>query len=90
MLLLGERETVRAEESRGDRKSLRRELREQDRVSAKLAELHAVDSLLADASHIIERGWLQHGWFATSTRRARATPSRRTPVVPNARSTCGR
>lgn len=64
MLLLGERETVRTEESGQDRKRLRRELREQDRISAKLAELHAVDSLLADASHIIERGWLQHGWFS--------------------------
>src|SRR3954453_11384289 len=63
--MLSEREIVRAEGQTGrDRKSLRRELREQDRVSAKLAELHAIDELLADASHVIERGWLQHGWFA--------------------------
>jgi len=64
VLLLGERETIRVERhSRHQRRSLRRELRERDRASAKLAELHAIDSLLADASHVIERGWLQHGWF---------------------------
>jgi hypothetical protein len=64
VLLLGERETFIADgQTRRDRKSIRRELRDQDRVSAKLAELHAIDSLLADATHIIERGWLQHGWF---------------------------
>jgi len=62
--LIGERETYRTERlSRRDRTRLRRELRDRDRASAKLAELHAIDSLLADATHIIERGWLQHGWF---------------------------
>jgi hypothetical protein len=64
VLLLGERETIRANRpSRHERKGLRRELRDRDRIGAKLAELHAIDSLLADATHIIERGWLQHGWF---------------------------
>jgi hypothetical protein len=64
VLLLGERETTRVEgQSRQERRSLRHELRERDRVSAKLAELHAIDALLADASQVIERGWLQHGWF---------------------------
>lgn len=65
VLLLGECETFRNDrQNRHDRTRLRRELRDQDRVSAKLAELHAIDSLLADATHIIERGWLQHGWFS--------------------------
>jgi hypothetical protein len=64
VLLVGERDTVRADrQSRPERKSLRRELRERDRLGAKLAELHAIDSLLAGATHIIEQGWLQHGWF---------------------------
>jgi hypothetical protein len=64
VLLLSERETFRADrQTRRERKSLRRELRDRDRISAKLAELHAIDSLLADATHVIEQGWLQHGWF---------------------------
>jgi hypothetical protein len=39
-------------------------LRDQDRLSAKLAELHRIDGLLAQAAHFIEKGWMQHGWFA--------------------------
>jgi hypothetical protein len=49
---------------RRERKRMRRALREQDRLSAKLAELHSIDSLLAEATHFVERGWMQHGWFA--------------------------
>jgi len=50
--------------SRRDRKRLRRALRDQDRISAKLAELHRIDGLLAEAGQLIEKGWMQHGWFA--------------------------
>jgi hypothetical protein len=49
---------------RSDRKRLRRALRDQDRRSAKLAELHRIDALLAEATHLVEKGWMQHGWFA--------------------------
>jgi hypothetical protein len=51
-------------QSRREAKRLRRALREQDRLGAKLAELHLIDALLADATRVVERGWLQHGWFA--------------------------
>lgn len=49
---------------RRERKRLQRALAAQDRRGAKLAELRCVDALLADATHLVERGWLQHGWFA--------------------------
>lgn len=49
---------------RREQRRLRRALRDQDRASAKLAELYRMDDLLAEATHLVERGWLQHGWFA--------------------------
>ena len=65
MLVVSERETVRAGgQTRRERRRVRRSLREQDRTSARLAELHAIDSLLGEATRVIEHGWLQHGWFA--------------------------
>jgi hypothetical protein len=33
-------------------------------LSAKLAELSCIDALLAEAAHVVEQGWMQHGWFA--------------------------
>lgn len=48
---------------RRDRRRLRRALREQDRRSAKLAELSRIDGLLAEATRCVEHGWMQHGWF---------------------------
>jgi hypothetical protein len=65
VLLLDERHVGRARHrDRHDRKRLRRVLRDQDRLSAKLAELHCIDALLADAALLVEKGWMQHGWFA--------------------------
>ncbi|MDH2412848.1 hypothetical protein [Nocardioides sp. CER19] len=49
--------------SRRERRRQRRALRERDRASAKLAELFRIDALLTDAAHVVERGWLQNGWF---------------------------
>jgi hypothetical protein len=49
---------------RREQRRLRRALRDQDRVSARLAELYRMDDLLAGATHMVEHGWLQHGWFA--------------------------
>ena len=64
-MLLDERHGGRASHrDRRDRKRLRRALRDQDRLGAKLAELHCIDALLADAAHLVEKGWMQHGWFA--------------------------
>lgn len=65
MLLLDERHTLpTGRQDRRERKRARRALRDQDRLSAKLAELACIDALLADAARVIERGWMQHGWFA--------------------------
>jgi hypothetical protein len=51
-------------QSRRERRRLRRALRAQDRLSARLAELHSIEALLGEAAHVVERGWMQHGWFA--------------------------
>ena len=65
MLLLREQKVVRTgPTSRRQRRRLRRELRDRDRRSVKLAELHHIDALLAQAVEVIDRGWMQHGWFA--------------------------
>jgi hypothetical protein len=65
VLALRERETPRTVRlRRRARKRKRRELRARDRRSARLAELHHIDALLADAGAVIDRGWIQHGWFA--------------------------
>ncbi len=65
MSLLDVREKVQpGRSSRRDRKRLRRELRAHDARSARLAELHHIDLLLAEAARVVERGWMQHGWFA--------------------------
>ena len=50
--------------SRRDERRRRRALREHDRLSSRLAELHRVDDLLTGATHMVEHGWLQHGWFS--------------------------
>lgn len=42
----------------------RRRLARLDRTSARLAELHCVRSVLADARSVVEAGWIQRGWFA--------------------------
>lgn len=42
----------------------RRGLARQDRLSARLAELHAVEDLLTEAAALVSAGWVQHGWFA--------------------------
>ena len=76
-------------QGRRDRKRLRRALRDQDRLSARLAELSCIDAVLADATRIVERGWMQHGWFAyvdaSGTRRivTGCTPRTRRALSPD-------
>jgi hypothetical protein len=53
-----------ASRSRRERRRLRRALRDRDRDSARLAELHRIDALLDEAARVVEHGWMQHGWFA--------------------------
>lgn len=52
---------------RRQRRAERRRLRRQDALSARLAELNAIGSLLAGATAIVERGWVQRAWFTVST-----------------------
>jgi hypothetical protein len=49
--------------TRRSRRRLRRALRDQDRISASLAELHAMDDVLAAARTLLAAGWMQNAWF---------------------------
>jgi hypothetical protein len=40
-----------------------------DRLAARRAELYFIHALLEDASTVVSRGWVQHGWFAVSDAR---------------------
>ena len=61
--------------------------RDHDRRMARLAELHTLRDLIAEAAGIVAAGWVRHGWFvyvdehgdrrvamAPSTRRAQGRP----------------
>jgi hypothetical protein len=50
-----------------DRKAERKRLARCDVVAARLAELHAIVTVLADAGEIVRHGWVQHGWFTVAT-----------------------
>jgi hypothetical protein len=52
---------------RRQRRAERRRLRQQDALSARLAELSAIGTLLEQAAVIVERGWVQRAWFTVST-----------------------
>jgi len=52
---------------RQERRAQRRRARRQDVLSARLAELHAISSLLDDAADVVRMGWVQGGWFAVRT-----------------------
>jgi hypothetical protein len=54
---------------RRDRRTTRRRLKQQDVLSARLAELHAIKALLERASEVVEGGWVQGAWFAVDTPR---------------------
>ncbi len=42
----------------------RRRLVQCDRLAARLAELHRIRALLADAEVLVSAGWVQHVWYA--------------------------
>jgi hypothetical protein len=46
------------------KRQLIRQLRQRDEISARLAELDRLASILSDAADLIRTGWLQHSWFA--------------------------
>lgn len=52
---------------RRQRRAARRQLRRQDSISARLAELHAMHDLLERGAEVIGTGWLQRGWFTVMT-----------------------
>ncbi len=52
---------------RRQRRAERRRLKRQDALSARLAELSTIGTVLAQASAIVERGWVQRAWFTVST-----------------------
>ena len=54
-------------DQRASRRADRRRLRQQDRLSARLAELHAIDALLDRAAEVVGAGWVQGAWFTVST-----------------------
>ena len=54
---------------RRDRRGQRRRLDRQDRVSAQLAELHAIRVLLEQAADVVRHGWVQGSWFSVATAR---------------------
>ena len=54
-------------ERRARAREERRRLRRQDRLSAQLAELHAISALLDRAAAVVGAGWVQGAWFTVAT-----------------------
>lgn len=48
---------------RHERSAERRRLRQQDALSGRLAELHAIRALLGQAAEVVRGGWVQGAWF---------------------------
>jgi hypothetical protein len=54
-------------QARADRRAERRRLARCDALSSRLAELHSVRALLAQAAEVVSAGWVQGGWFTVGT-----------------------
>ena len=52
---------------RRERRAERRRLKQQDALSAQLAELHAIRALLEKAAEVVGEGWVQGAWFTVAT-----------------------
>src|SRR4051812_13019419 len=52
---------------RSDRRAERRRLARCDALSSRLAELHRIEAVLAQAREVIGGGWVQSGWFRVGT-----------------------
>jgi len=52
---------------RHERRRQQRRTKRQDVLSARLAELHAISGLLAEADAVVRMGWVQGGWFTVQT-----------------------
>jgi hypothetical protein len=55
--------------ARHDHRAERRRLARCDALSSRLAELHAMRELLAQAAQLVEQGWVQDAWFTVGTPR---------------------
>jgi hypothetical protein len=44
----------------------RKRLDRQDRLTARLAELHCIRTVVEGAISVVSRGWLQHDWFVVT------------------------
>jgi len=58
---------VRAYRGRREQRAERRRLTRHDALSARLAELHSIRTVLVRAAEIVGEGWVQGAWFAVST-----------------------
>jgi hypothetical protein len=56
----------RTTRTRRERRAERRRLRRHDVLSARLAELHAMERLLDQAVEVVDLGWAQGAWFTVS------------------------
>jgi len=52
---------------RRERRADRRRLRHLDALSARLAELHALRTLLEKAGEVVSAGWVQGAWFTAAS-----------------------
>src|SRR4051794_32378754 len=53
--------------SRRERRGERRRLKQLDALSARLAELHAIDALLEQSRDVVNAGWIQGAWFSVAS-----------------------
>lgn len=58
---------VSALSGRRERRTERRRLKQRDALSAQLAELFSIRSLLEQAAGIVGEGWIQGAWFTVAT-----------------------
>jgi hypothetical protein len=54
---------------KAERRAERTWLARCDTVAARLAELHAMVTVLSDACDVVRHGWVQNGWFTVATPR---------------------
>jgi hypothetical protein len=64
---LGRSRLGRTKTGRRERRGERRRLKQQDALSAQLAELHAIRALLERATEVVGAGWVQGAWFTVAT-----------------------
>lgn len=58
---------LRRLDGRRVRRAERRRLKRQDALSSRLAELHAIRTLLGQAAEVVDAGWVQGAWFTVAT-----------------------